>query len=143
MHELDLDIISPEKKVYSGKVKSVTIPGTKGNFQVLFNHAPLISTFELGIITVGLPGDSTRIFTTSGGSAEILDNKVLLLSDTIEAVENIDLERALKSKVSAEERLTNKSGSIDFDRARASLAKAMNRIKAVEKYSTLKKDIPI
>jgi len=143
MHELDLDIISPEKKVYSGKVKSVTIPGTKGNFQVLFNHAPLISTFELGIIKVGLPGDSTRIFTTSGGSAEILDNKVLLLSDTIEAVENIDLERALKSKVSAEERLTNKSGSIDFDRARASLAKAMNRIKAVEKYSTLKKDIPI
>ncbi|OGU38463.1 MAG: ATP synthase F1 subunit epsilon [Ignavibacteria bacterium RIFOXYB2_FULL_35_12] len=143
MHELDLDIISPEKKVYSGKVKSVTIPGTKGNFQVLFNHAPLISTFELGIIKVGLPGDSTRIFTTSGGSAEILDNKVLLLSDTIEAVENIDLERALKSKVRAEERLTNKSGSIDFDRARASLAKAMNRIKAVEKYSTLKKDIPI
>ena len=143
MHELDLDIISPEKKVYSGKVKSVTISGTKGNFQVLFNHAPLISTFELGIIKVGLPGDSTRIFTTSGGSAEILDNKVLLLSDTIEAVENIDLERALKSKVSAEERLTNKSGSIDFDRARASLAKAMNRIKAVEKYSTLKKDIPI
>lgn len=143
MNELDLEIISPEKKVYSGKVKSVTIPGTKGNFQVLFNHAPLISTFELGIIKVALPGDSTRIFTTSGGSAEILDNKVLLLSDTIEAVENIDLERALKSKVRAEERLTNKSGSIDFDRARASLAKAMNRIKTVEKYSTLKKDIPI
>ena len=62
MNELELDIISPEKKVYSGKVKSVTIPGTKGNFQVLYNHAPLISTIEIGIIKLVLTDDQQSLF---------------------------------------------------------------------------------
>ena len=135
MNELDLEIISPEKKVYSGKVKSVTIPGTKGNFQVLFNHAPLISTIEIGIIKLDLSDDSTRIFTTSGGSAEVLDNKVLILSDTVEPIDSIDVERAQNAKERAENRLTNKGVIIDVDRARAALARALNRIKASEKYS--------
>ena len=135
MNELDLEIISPEKKVYSGKVKSVTIPGTKGNFQVLFNHAPLISTIEIGIIKLDLSDDSTRVFTTSGGSAEVLDNKVLILSDTVEPIDNIDIERARNAKERAENRLTNKGVIIDVDRARAALARALNRIKASEKYS--------
>jgi len=134
-NELELEIISPEKKVYSGKVKSVTIPGTKGNFQVLFNHAPLISTFEIGIIKLDLSDNSPRIFTTSGGSAEILDNKVLILSDTIESIESIDIERARSAKERAEGRLTNKGVIIDVDRARAALARALNRIKSSEKYS--------
>lgn len=135
MNELDLEIISPEKKVYSGKVKSVTIPGTKGNFQVLYNHAPLISTFEIGIIKLGLSDDSTLIFTTSGGSAEVLDNKVLILSDTFEPIESIDIERARRAKERAEDRLIKKEGIVDFDRARVALARAINRIKMSEKYS--------
>ena len=135
MNELDLEIISPEKKVYSGKVKSVTIPGTKGNFQVLYNHAPLISTFEIGIIKLSLSDDSTLVFTTSGGSAEVLDNKVLILSDTIEPVDSIDIERARRAKERAESRLTKKEGIIDVDRARIALARALNRIKMSEKYS--------
>lgn len=135
MKELELEIISPEKRVYTGKVKSVTIPGTNGNFQVLYNHAPLISTFEIGIIKLVLPDDSSRIFTTSGGSAEILNNKILIISDTIEVMESIDVERAIRSKERAENRLSGKGEIIDVDRARASLARALNRIKASEKYS--------
>ena len=135
MNELDLEIISPEKKVYSGKVKSVTIPGTKGNFQVLYNHAPLISTFEIGIIKLSLSDDSTLVYTTSGGSAEVLNNKVLILSDTIEPVDSIDIERARRAKERAESRLTKKEGIIDVDRARIALARALNRIKMSEKYS--------
>ena len=135
MNELDLEIISPEKKVYTGKVKSVTIPGTKGNFQVLYNHAPLISTFEIGIIKLVLSDDSTRIFTTSGGSTEVLDNKVLILSDTVEPIESIDIERAMRAKERAEARLKKKEGIVDVDRARVALARALNRIKMSEKYS--------
>jgi len=135
MNELDLEIISPEKKVYTGKVKSVTIPGTKGNFQVLYNHAPLISTFEIGIIKLVLSDDSTQIFTTSGGSTEVLDNKVLILSDTVEPIESIDIERAMRAKERAEARLKKKEGIVDVDRARVALARALNRIKMSEKYS--------
>ena len=135
MNELDLEIISPEKKVYTGKVKSVTIPGTKGNFQVLYNHAPLISTFDIGIIKLVLSDDSTRIYTTSGGSTEVLDNKVLILSDTVEPIESIDIERAMRAKERAEARLKKKEGIVDVDRARVALARALNRIKMSEKYS--------
>ena len=135
MNELDLDIISPEKKVYSGKIKSVTIPGTKGNFQVLHNHAPLISTIEIGIIKLLLEDGSMLVFTTSGGSAEVLNNKVLILSDTVESVESIDIERAKKAKERAEDRLKNKEGIVvDVDRAKAALARSLNRIIASEKY---------
>ena len=135
MNELDLEIISPEKKVYTGKVKSVTIPGTKGNLQVLYNHAPLISTFDIGIIKLVLSDDSTQIFTTSGGSTEVLDNKVLILSDTVEPIESIDIERAMRAKERAEARLKKKEGIVDVDRARVALARALNRIKMSEKYS--------
>jgi len=135
MNELELDIISPEKKVYSGKIKSVTIPGTKGNFQVLYNHAPLISTIEIGIIKLVLTNDSTLVFTTSGGSAEVVSNKVLILADTVEPVESIDIERAKKAKERAEDRLKKREGIVvDVDRARIALARSLNRINASEKY---------
>ena len=133
---LDLEIISPEKKVYTGKVKSVTVPGSKGNFQVLFNHAPLISTIEIGIIRVDKEDETSQFYTTSGGSIEVLENHILILSDTVELVEKIDLERAEKAKERAEERLAGKSNIVDVDRARASLARAMNRIRAYDKFSS-------
>lgn len=136
MNELELEIISPEKRVFKGKVKSITVPGTKGNFQILYNHAPLISTFEIGIIKFELENNSAKVFTTSGGSVEVLNNQVLILSDTIESVEKIDLERAKNSKARAEERLSLRNADIDLDRARISLARALNRIKAVDKFSS-------
>jgi F-type H+-transporting ATPase subunit epsilon len=133
---LDLEIISPEKKVYTGKVKSVTVPGSKGNFQVLFNHAPLISTLEIGIIRVDKEDQTSQVYATSGGSIEVLENHILILSDTVESVEKIDLDRAEKAKERAEERLSGKSNVVDVDRARAALARAINRIKAFEKFSS-------
>ena len=50
MKELKVEIVTPAKIAFDGNVKSITIPGTKGNFQVLFNHAPLMSSFEIGFI---------------------------------------------------------------------------------------------
>lgn len=135
MNGFDLEIISPEKKIFEGKVVAVSVPGTKGSFQVLSNHAPLISTFDIGVIRVDMLDNTKKVYSTSGGSIEVLNNKVLILSDTIEAVESIDLERARKSKARAEERLAKRSPDLDIERARASLARALNRIKTVEKYS--------
>jgi len=50
MKELKVEIVTPSKIAFEGDVKSITIPGTKGNFQVLFNHAPLMSSFDVGFI---------------------------------------------------------------------------------------------
>jgi len=136
MAELNLEIITPEKPVFNDQIEAVTIPGTSGSFQILKDHAPLISSFDVGIIKVKIKsGDN--FFATSGGTVEVNSNKVLVLADSIEKVENIDEDRAEKAKQRAEERLKKKhEESVDEARAKAALNRALNRLKAFKKYSS-------
>lgn len=128
--ELNLEIITPAKSAFTGKVKSISLPGTLGNFQVLFNHAPLLSTFEIGRIKIVDLNDKETEFATSGGTVEVLANKILVLADSFESKEDIDIERAERSLERAKERIANKNREkIDEVRAEASLQRALNRIK--------------
>lgn len=135
MSELYLEIVTPSKSAFSGEIKSITVPGTKGRFQVLNNHAPIISTFDIGMIKVDLPNGKSDHYATAGGTIEVLDNKVLVLADSIEQDSEIDEERALNAKQRAEERLLEKKSDINITRAQASLARANNRILVKEKYN--------
>jgi len=94
MSELYLEIVTPSKSAFSGDIKSITVPGTKGRFQVLKNHSPIISTLDVGMIKVELPDGKPNHYSTAGGTIEVLDNKVLVLADSIELVAEIDEERA-------------------------------------------------
>jgi F-type H+-transporting ATPase subunit epsilon len=133
--DLNLEIISPDSQIFKDKVESITIPGTAGSFQVLRNHAPLISTFEIGIIKIKKSGSEASHYTTSGGTVEVNQNKILVLSDSIEKVENIDVNRAELARKRAEERLGEKNKeTIDVVRAEAALHRAINRINACQKY---------
>lgn len=137
MQLLQLEIITPEKIAYKSKIESFSIPGTKGNFQVLVDHAPIISTFDIGTIKVELEPDNKIYFATSGGTIEVLKNNIRILADSLEPSESIDLERAKNALERAQKRLEEKSsGDIDVKRAEAALARAMNRIKLVEKLSS-------
>ena len=136
MSELNLEIITPEKPIFKDQIDSVTIPGTLGGFQILKDHAPLISSFEIGVIKVKKDSSETY-YTTAGGTVEVNKNKVLVLADSIEKVENIDKDRAEQAKERAEERLRKKhEEDIDEARARGALNRALNRLNAVKKYST-------
>jgi F-type H+-transporting ATPase subunit epsilon len=78
-----LEIVTPDKKVFSGEVVSATFPGTKGSFQVLTNHAPLISTLAKGKITyVGQDQKSTSIM-VDGGVVEVLNNRISVLVEAL------------------------------------------------------------
>ena len=129
MKELNLEIITPSKQAFSGKVKSITIPGTAGSFQVLFNHAPLLSTFEIGKVKIeNLEGKETE-FATSGGTVEVTENKILILADSLETKEEINVERAKQAYDRAKERLAYRGKDIDAIRAEGALARAINRLK--------------
>ncbi|MHB1686293.1 MAG: ATP synthase F1 subunit epsilon [Ignavibacteriaceae bacterium] len=135
MADLFLDIVTPSKLAFSGSVIAVTIPGTLGSFQVLRNHAPIISTFEIGAIKIEMPDKNTVYYATSGGIVEVLNNKVKVLADAVEPVEGIDLNRAKQALDRAKHRLENKNvENINVARAEAALARATNRIKLVEKF---------
>ena len=134
MAELNLEIITPDKPIFNEVIESVTIPGTMGNFQILKNHAPLISTFDVGVVNVK-SGSKLSYFSTSGGTVEVNNNKVLVLADSIEPIDQIDLDRAEKAKERAEERLKRKhEKDMDEERAVIALKRAINRINVKEKY---------
>jgi F-type H+-transporting ATPase subunit epsilon len=140
MPDLKLDIYTPSKLAYSAGIKAVTIPGTAGSFQVLLNHAPLISTLELGAIKVIVDNNVTIFFCTGGGTVEVLNNNVKVLADSLEQVNEIDIDRAKAALKRAEERLEHKSvEKIDVPRAELAFARAMNRIKIYEKYFNYQK----
>lgn len=134
MSELKIDIVTPAKTIFKGEIKSITVPGTKGGFQVLKNHAPIVSTFEIGLIKVELPDSKTNYYATAGGTIEVIDNEIIVLADSIELVSDIDTERAVKAKQRAEQRLAENNKDINIARVKASVARADNRLMIKQKY---------
>lgn len=78
-----LDIITPDKRIYSGKVKLVKLPGTKGAFEILKNHAPIISSLEKGTIKIIEESGQELFFEVDGGVAENKDNKIIVLAESV------------------------------------------------------------
>ncbi|MEK7818808.1 MAG: F0F1 ATP synthase subunit epsilon [Bacteroidota bacterium] len=124
-----LDIVTPIKKVFSGSVQSFSAPGVVGGFQTLFNHAPLLSQINVGELKITDETGKTFYYATSIGFVEVNKNKVIVLSDTAERSDEINIDRARESKERAEDRLKNRQTEINSERARASLLRALNRIK--------------
>ena len=78
-----LEIITPDKKVFEGEVVSATLPGSKGSFQVLQNHAALISSLEKGTLKYHTV-KGTMEMTVTGGVVEVLDNHIIVLAQGVE-----------------------------------------------------------
>ena len=77
---MHLEIITPDKKLFTGEVTSVQVPGTAGQFQVLKNHAPIISTLTKGKVKIkSEQGDQT--FDVNGGVIEVLKNNIIVLAE--------------------------------------------------------------
>jgi F-type H+-transporting ATPase subunit epsilon len=79
---MQLEIITPDRKVFSGEATSVTFPGIEGQFQVLNDHAPLVSTLSRGPVTIVTNG-GPQSFTVDGGVVEVLNNRVLVLAEAV------------------------------------------------------------
>lgn len=81
--KMHLEIITPDQKVFEGEVESATFPGTKGSFQVLENHAPLISTLANGNITYVQKATAAQQVAVVGGVVEVLNNRIIVLAESI------------------------------------------------------------
>lgn len=83
MNKLNVEIVTPASVVYKGEANAVTLPGTQSSFQVLYNHAAIVSTLEDGKIKIKNDSEE-KIFTTSNGFAEVNNNVVSVLVETAE-----------------------------------------------------------
>jgi F-type H+-transporting ATPase subunit epsilon len=79
---MTLEILTPDKKVYEGEVISVTVPGTMGSFQILKDHAPIISTLEDGPVIIKTK-DTEETLVIKGGVVEVFKNKIIVLAEGV------------------------------------------------------------
>ena len=139
MSSLKLDIVTAERVVYSQDVDIVVAPGVEGQLGILPHHAPLMTILQAGEL-VARRGNEEDSLAISGGFLEVRPDRVIVLADSAERAEEIDIERAEAARRRAEERLRDrKAEGLDETRAEASLRRAIARISVAEKVKRRRK----
>jgi F-type H+-transporting ATPase subunit epsilon len=124
-----LEIVTPKRVVFKGDVSSFSVPGAAGGFQVLRSHAPLLSNIQAGSVKVMDASGKEIHYATSGGVVEVRDNRVVLLAETAENVQEIDADRAKAARDRAQKRLKERAHDTDMERAQLALQRALNRLR--------------
>ena len=130
---IHLEIVTPDKKLFSGEVEAVTLPANTGYLGILPGHAPLLAELGIGEISYRI-GNETQFLFCSWGFVEVLPERVIVLAQTAESASEIDINRAEQAKSRAERILTSKDPSMDFARAQLSLMRAIARLDAAKRY---------
>ena len=128
MAQLELEVVTPERKVLAVAVDSVTVPGLGGELGILPGHTALISQLQTGVLAYSSAGKASQLH-VSGGFVEVKDDKVSVLAEVAERPEEIDAARARLAREHIEKELSAWSGTEeDFETARAKLERSMVRI---------------
>ncbi len=128
---IQLEIVAPDRLVFSGEVQEVTIPGAEGYLGILPGHAPLLSELKTGVISYPDGGDHVQLFCSSG-FAEILPDRVIVLAEEVESPDQIDGSRARADKEKAEQLLRSRDPGTDYAAALTLLEQASARLQLVD-----------
>jgi F-type H+-transporting ATPase subunit epsilon len=128
---IDLQIVTPDRSIVQDAVDEVQIPGSEGYFGVLPGHTPLLASLAVGEMWYR-KGQEKTFLAIAFGFAEVLPDRVTILARLAERAEEIDIERAEAARQRAEALLTERA-DVDFDRARASLLKALTRLQVASR----------
>ncbi|ASS67279.1 MULTISPECIES: F0F1 ATP synthase subunit epsilon [Paenibacillus] len=128
MSTLLLEIVTPERTVYSKDVNMVIIRGVEGEMGILPNHVPTVTPLKISAVTAKI-GSNYENIAVSGGFAEVRHEKVVILAESAELPGEIDVDRAELAKKRAEERIRNRNKeTVDHHRAELALQRALNRL---------------
>jgi F-type H+-transporting ATPase subunit epsilon len=130
--KLTLDIVTPHGHVFTDEVDEIVATGSEGEFGVLPDHVPFLTTLKIGMLTYK-KGSETGHFFVNWGYAEVGPDKVTVLADSAEKSEDIDVERAKEAMKRAEERLKEME-KYDQARATSSLERSVMRVQVSEKH---------
>ena len=106
---IQVEIVTPSRQLYSGAVQMVTLPGVEGEMGVLAGHAPLLTTLNIGEITLHSADGEAEYIAVSGGVVEVLPDKVIVMARSAERAEDIDIARAEAAMQRAEDALNTRS----------------------------------
>jgi len=123
-----LDIVTPERKVFSGQVSFVGVVGYEGELGIMANHMPLVTPLKIAPVKIVMEDGTQQFVAVGGGFIEVRGKQATILARTAELPEEIDVDRALRAKERAEERLRKKM-EVDVKRAEIALQRAITRLK--------------
>ncbi|SRR6056297_820409 len=137
---IKFEIVTLEKVVLKRNISRVTVPTKEGEITVLPKHEPLVSILAPGVLELKDENNQKEIVSVSGGFIEVLRNKVVILADTAERAEEIDVERAEEARKKAEETIsqTKREDTERFADISTSLAKELARTKAIKRWRRIK-----
>ncbi|MBN8939308.1 MAG: F0F1 ATP synthase subunit epsilon [Rhizobiales bacterium] len=127
MTTFTFELVSPERQLFSGAVEQVVVPGSDGEFGVLANHAPFVSSLRPGILTIHGDGQPKRLY-VRGGFAEVADGTLTVLAETATAVEDLRADQIDAEIKEAQEDLTDAKD----DAARAKAAEKLDQLNSVK-----------
>jgi len=132
MSPIHLDIVTAERQVYSGEVDIIVAPGIEGELGILPHHVPLMTILKAGEMIARKGGDEMS-WAVSGGFLEVKPDRVIVLADTAERDDEIDLARAEEARRRAEERLSHRTAAVDTSRAEAALQRSLTRLRVAQR----------
>lgn len=137
---IQFEIVTPERVVLREEVAQVTVPTKMGEITVLPNHIPLVASLLPGVVHVKKKDGQDEVMSVSGGFLEVLKDKVVILADTAERAEEIDLSRVAEARERAEaiKRSSRFADDVKFTEVSAAIEKELARSKAVKKWKRLK-----
>jgi len=137
---IKFEIATPERVVLKDEILQVTVPTIEGDITILPKHSPLVSILKPGVLELKKIDGSLEIISVSGGFVEVLLNKTIILADTAERAEEIDLERAEEARKRAEESLKNLRDidATQFANLSAQIEKELARTRSARKWRNLK-----
>ncbi|GLX70127.1 F0F1 ATP synthase subunit epsilon [Paenibacillus glycanilyticus] len=127
-----VEIVTPERKVYAETATMVSVKGIAGELGILPNHIPLVTPLRIAPVSIKRDG-KVDVLAVGGGFIEVRKDKVVILAESAELANEIDVNRAQAAKQRAEERLAVKRDEVDFKRAELALQRATNRINVTER----------
>ncbi len=134
MATIKIDIVTAERSVFSEEVDIVIAPGIDGELGILPRHTPLMTALKPGEI-IARKGTDEYSLVVSGGFLEVSPERVIILADSAERAEEIDISRAEEAKRRAEQRMTEKyEPGFDAARVEATLQRALARVKVAERH---------
>lgn len=128
MSKMTVEVVTPERVVYSGQAEMVIARGVQGDLGILPNHMPLVTPLKTAPVRIKTEGEKEVNMAVSGGFMEVRGDKVTILAETAELPGDVDVERAKEAKSRAEKRLSEKYPDLDVLRAERSLQRAMARL---------------
>ena len=130
--DMRLEIVTAERMVYSEDVSVLVAPGVEGQLGILPHHAPLLTMLRPGEIKI-VRNEEQTFMAVSGGFLEVLGNRVTILADTAERLEEIDLQRAEEALDRARAQIASSASEADLERAMAAIQRSQARLQVARR----------